>query len=185
MKARAWEAVAESLEHRASIFSIKKRRARSPLSGREHDFDLLESVDWVNIIALTNDGNIVLIRQYRHGTREITCEIPGGAVDQGETPLEAARRELEEETGYLAGSWELIGQVQPNPAFQTNTTYTYLARGASLSGQPQPDENEEIEVEEHPLNEMPRLVGEGTIKHALVLCAFFHLILKGELSVGP
>jgi len=184
MKIKDWQILSECLEHQAGIFSIRKVRARSPLSGREHDFDVLESVDWVNVIALTPDDDIVLIRQYRHGTREITCEIPGGAIDPGESPLEAARRELEEETGYRADNWEEIGRVEPNPAFQTNTTYTYLAQNAKPSAEPHPDENEEIAVEEQPLGEIPRLVASGEIKHALVLCAFFHLAQRGGLVLG-
>jgi 8-oxo-dGTP pyrophosphatase MutT (NUDIX family) len=179
MEPKAWKVLEDDLVHQARIFSVRAVRARSPNSGHEHTFDLLESVDWVNVIALTTEGNAVLIRQYRHGTREVTCEIPGGAVDPGETPLEAARRELLEETGYKAETWEQIGVVQPNPAFQTNSTYTFLATDAHPAEAPTPDENEEIEVEELPVAQVPTLIRQGEIKHALVLCAFFHLALKG------
>jgi ADP-ribose pyrophosphatase len=184
MKARAWEELDSTFEYRASIFNVRKVRARSPLSGREHDFDILQTCDWVNVIAVTDEGKVTLIRQYRHGTREVTVEIPGGMVEGDEPPLQAARRELAEETGYTAGHWEQIGVVEPNPAFQNNRTFTFIARQARRTCEPQPDPNEEIEVDERPLEEIPGLMRDGTIKHALVICAFFYLALRGELDLS-
>ena len=181
---RPWEKLDSSVEYEANIFTVRKERARSTESGREHDFDILEAPDWVNVIATTDAGGVVLIHQYRHGTREVTLEIPGGMLEPDEPPLEAARRELAEETGFSADHWEQIGVVEPNPAFQTNRTYTFIARGARLTAEPQPDPNEEIEVEERPLAEIPGLLRDGTIKHALVLCAFFYLSLRGELNLS-
>jgi 8-oxo-dGTP pyrophosphatase MutT (NUDIX family) len=104
-------------------------------------------------------------------------------VDDGETPLDAARRELTEETGYQADAWEMIGRVEPNPAFQTNGTYTFLARNARRTHAQRFDDTELIEVEERRLEEIPHLVGDGTITHALVVCAFFHLANRGLLAV--
>lgn len=184
MKAINWEELKSAEVYRTSIFTVHKVRARSTASGREHDFDILQTPDWVNVIAATDTGGVVLIRQYRHGTREVTLEIPGGMVEPDEPPLEAARRELAEETGFTADNWEQIGVVEPNPAFQTNRTYTFVARGARLTAEPQPDPNEEIEVEEHPLADIPGLMRDGTIKHALVVCAFFYLALRGELNLS-
>jgi len=181
---RPWKRLDSSEVYRASIFTVHRERSRSETSGREHEFDILDSSDWVNVIAVTDEGNVALIRQYRHGTREVTLEIPGGMVEGDEPPLQAARRELAEETGFTAGSWEQIGVVEPNPAFQTNRTYTFIARGARRTTEPRPDPNEEIDVEEHPLEEIPGLMRDGTIKHALVICAFFHLALRGELNLS-
>ena len=184
MKAEKWEELNSTVEYRASIFTVKKERARSAHSGREHDFDILQTPDWVNVIPVTDEGSVVLIRQYRHGTKEVTLEIPGGMVEPDEPPLDAARRELAEETGFSADRWEQIGVVEPNPAFQTNRTFSFIARGARLTAKPQPDPNEEIEVEEHPLAEIPGLMRDGSIKHALVICAFFSLALRGELNLS-
>ena len=181
---RPWKRLDISEIYKASIFTVRKERSRSERSGREHEFDILETSDWVNVIAVTAEGNTALIRQYRHGTREVTLEIPGGMVEQNEPPLEAARRELAEETGFTAERWEQIGVVEPNPAFQTNRTYTFIARGARRTVKPRPDPNEEIEVEQHPLKEIPGLMRDGTIKHALVVCAFFYLALRGELNLS-
>ena len=181
---RPWEKLDSSVMYAGNIFTVKKERARSVHSGREHDFDILQTLDWVNVIPVTDEGSVVLIRQYRHGTREVTLEIPGGMLEPDEPPLDAARRELAEETGFSADRWEQIGVVEPNPAFQTNRTYTFIARGARLTAKPQPDPNEEIEVEERPLAEIPGLMRDGSIKHALVICAFFYLALRGELNLS-
>ncbi len=183
MPALGWEKLEEKESYHCRIFSIHKQRSRSLRDGREHDFDLLYSPDWVNVAAVTTAGNLLLIRQYRHGSGEITTEIPGGMLDDGESPLEAARRELSEETGYTTAEWEQIGIVEPNPAFQTNRTYTFLARGATRTGAQHLDANEDIEVFEHPLGNIWSLVAGGKIKHALVLCAMLHMVRHGDLSL--
>lgn len=170
-----WPELSRRLLYAGRIFSILQARRQSPESGREFPFDIVESPDWVNVIALTEAGRVVLIRQYRAATQSITTEIPGGTVDEGETPLDAARRELAEETGYESDTWEMIGRVHPNPAFQTNTTYTFLARHARQTRGQRLDGTEAIEVEERRLDDIPALVADGTITHALVVCAFFHL----------
>ncbi len=175
MTLEVWPELSRRPIYAGRIFSLVQARRRSPESGREFPFDILECPDWVNVVALTEAGRVLLIRQYRAGTRTITTEIPGGTVDAGESPLDAARRELAEETGYEADSWEMIGRVHPNPAFQTNTTYTFLARNARHTRDQRLDGAEMIEVEERRLEDIPALVADGTITHALVVCAFFHL----------
>ncbi len=182
MKAKPWDQISEEDIFTTKIFSVKKSRSRSPHTKKEHDFVRLQCPDWINVICLTQDSNIVLIKQYRHGTKEITTEIPGGMVDSEESSLDAAKRELAEETGYVAENWEEIGMVEPNPAFQANKTYTFLATGAKKEQEPNLDENEEIEVFEIPFDELFGLVTDGTIKHSLVICAFFHLINKGYVQ---
>jgi ADP-ribose pyrophosphatase len=179
-----WAEVATREVYAGRIFRLRQDRRRSPATGREHHFDVVEAPDWINVIALTPTGRVVLIRQYRAGANEITTEIPGGTVDAGETPREAAERELEEETGYQATDWSLIGRVDPNPAFQTNATWTFLARNAVRATAQRFDETELIDVEERPLDEVPGLIADGTIKHALVVCAFFHLAARGGLALG-
>ena len=104
---------------------------------------------------------MVLIRQYRHGIREITLEIPGGMVEAGDSPEEAARRELREETGYAESQMILLGSVHPNPAFLNNKCYTYVAQEVSLTGKQEQDAKEDIEVILRPLDLIPRLIREG------------------------
>jgi 8-oxo-dGTP pyrophosphatase MutT (NUDIX family) len=167
------------------IFSIRrdrKHRAASP--DRTHDFYVLESVDWVNVVPVTEAGDVVFIELYRHGIEEPSLEIPGGMIDPGETPLEAASRELEEETGYRAASALVpIGVVHPNPAIQQNRCHTFLAENARLSGEPRPDETEDIRVVRHPRAHVPRLLEEGRITHALVVAGLLWY-LKRERLLG-
>jgi ADP-ribose pyrophosphatase len=158
------------------VFRVRRDRARSPRSGRAHTVTVLEAPDWVNVIALTGDGKAVLVRQYRHGTRETTLEIPGGAVDPGDrSALAAAKRELREETGYVARRWRLLGVVTPNPAFQTNACSTFLAEGARPAGKADPDPGEELDVVLVPEKKLEDLARKGVIRHALVIAAFYWL----------
>ncbi len=180
-----WSEVARRDLYSGRIFTLRQERLRSPATGREHSFDIVDAPDWVNVVALTDDDRVLLIRQYRAGTRSITTEIPGGTVDPGETPPDAARRELLEETGYTSDDWAEIGRVEPNPAFQTNATFTFLARGARRTADQHFDETELIEVEEWPLQDVPRLITTGVIAHALVVCAFYHAAARGLLDLRP
>jgi 8-oxo-dGTP pyrophosphatase MutT (NUDIX family) len=172
---RPWPLVAEQTLHEYSIFSLSRARRRSPSTGREHTFLRLDAPDWVNVIALTPGGRLVLVEQYRHGTDAFTLEIPGGAVDPGEQPETAAVRELEEETGYRAGAVHHVGTVEPNPAFLSNRCWTYLATDCSADGVVDPDPSEEITVRLTTLAEFTTLVDRGDITHSLVVAAHDHL----------
>ncbi len=176
---KKWKVTSSAPQADYSIFSIRYDHSISPDTGFARDFTVLKCVDWVNVVALTPEGNFILVRQYRHGTREYTVEIPGGAVDgKDETPEEAARRELEEETGYLPGSFEPIGVVEPNPAFQTNRCHTFLARDAQPDGEMKLDPGEEIEVFLATPQEVASMVQKGEIRHSLVISALFWLKTK-------
>ncbi len=141
-------------------------------AGQEHQFVVLRSPDWVNVIALTEDQRLVLIRQWRQGTERESLEIPGGIIDPGESPGQAGARELLEETGYAGGEPEALGWVRPNPALFDNRCHTVLIRGARPVAPQRPDDTEQIEVLTRPWAEVPGLVAEGRINHALVLAAF-------------
>jgi 8-oxo-dGTP pyrophosphatase MutT (NUDIX family) len=159
------------------VFSVRSDRTRSPRSGKPHDFYVIECSDWANVIALTDSREVVLVRQFRAGTRSITLEIPGGSVEKGETAAAAARRELREETGYAARAWKRIGVVNPNPAIQGNRCFTYLATGCRSVGDLMPDEGEDLAVELVPLRRIPDLIRKGRITHSLVIAAFHFLSL--------
>ncbi|MFH1278803.1 MAG: NUDIX hydrolase [Candidatus Eisenbacteria bacterium] len=157
-----------------SIFTLRLDRSVSPETGFEKEWTVLESNDWVNVVPVTPEGEIVLIRQYRHGTGAYTIEIPGGGIDRADRDgAEAAGRELGEETGYEAERLVHIGTVEPNPAFQTNRCFTYLAENAVLRGPQRLDPGEEIEVFRVREAEVWRMIREGEIAHALVVAAFY------------
>jgi 8-oxo-dGTP pyrophosphatase MutT (NUDIX family) len=160
------------------VFAVRTDIVRSPRTNLEHDFYIIESNDWVNIIPLTSDHQVVMVRQYRHGSREVTLEIPGGLVDSGDTPKKAAARELLEETGYQAKKWLKIGVVNPNPALFNNRCYTFLARDIRKVADLKPDQTEDIEVVLVPLSEIPEWIRIGKIDHAIVITAFTHLFLR-------
>ncbi len=162
------------------VFSVRTDAAISPRTGVEHDFHIIESRDWVNIIPLTTDRRVVMVRQYRHGSRTITLEIPGGLADPGDTPEEAAARELLEETGYQADRWTEIGGVNPNPAIFNNRCYTFLAQDICKVSDLVPDQTEDIEVDLIPLADIPELIRAGRIDHAIVIAAFFLYFLQTD-----
>jgi 8-oxo-dGTP pyrophosphatase MutT (NUDIX family) len=177
MPLKPWKRIASSYDRSFPIFTLRTDRARSPRTNQDHDFYILESADWVNIIPITPTKKVILIRQYRHGIQDMALEIPGGIIEPGDTPREAALRELKEETGYTASQIIALDYVWPNPAFLDNRCYTFLAWDAVLTSDQKPDEKEDIEVIPVPLERIPDMIRRGKIRHSLVQAAFykFHL----------
>jgi ADP-ribose pyrophosphatase len=135
------------------------------------DIYVFACADWCNVLAETPDGELVLVWQYRFGTDALSLEIPGGVIDPGEEPLVAARRELLEETGYEADSFELVSVVEPNPALQANRCFTYLARGARPTGKTAFDDLEDLETVLVPKSDLAGLIDDHEITHSLVVVA--------------
>src|SRR4029453_15109918 len=126
-----WELVERELLQDCHVFRVTRSLARSPRTGVGHPFHTLDAGAWVNVVALTPRGELVMVRQWRHGSREVTLEIPGGIVDPGEAPAHAAARELLEETGFGGGAAEPLGSANPNPALFGNRVHTFLIRGVT------------------------------------------------------
>ena len=166
------------------IFRLLRLRTRSPRSGVNRSISVLEAGDWVNVVALTPGREVVLVRQFRHGTREFSLEIPGGMVDKGETVAQAAQRELLEETGYAGEGPLMLGVVAPNPAILNNHCHTFLFENCRRVREPEPDHGEDIEVATLPLCEIPGSIASGAIDHALVICAFWWLAQRRPTLLG-
>ncbi len=182
---KPWKKLGEKVAFDCDFFKIHTRESASPTTGKPHSFYVLSTRSWTNIIAITPDKKVLLVSQFRHGIGEISLETPGGAVDPSDgTPERTARRELLEETGHEAPEWHLLGVVRPNPAILDNSCYFYLALGAKQTASLKLDETEELELNLVDLKEIPGMIREGKIQHALVVAAFHFLDLYRQENPG-
>lgn len=165
-KIATWQTVASSYIHKHPFMSVRRDTRRSYEFG-EHNFFILEFPDWVNVVAISEDNEVILVRQYRHGLEAINLEIPGGIVDPGEETIETAARELREETGYVPQEIQLLSSVSVNPAIQGNWCHMYLATGCRHVSRQSLDGTESIGVERVPLERLPHLLQAGEIHHSL------------------
>lgn len=169
---RRWNILQEDNEYDTPIFSLLRKRVKSPSSGREGDFFTLSTGNWVNVIALTEKREVVLVSQYRHGIDQISLEIPGGCIDaEDPSPMFAAQRELQEETGYVSNNWSYLGKSSANPAILSNYCYFFLADQCSKSKETKHDFYEEIEISLLPESTFLSKVKEGEIHHSLAVAA--------------
>jgi 8-oxo-dGTP pyrophosphatase MutT (NUDIX family) len=177
-----WQQLASRQMADYRIFRVRSDLKRSPRTGREHDFFVMESVDWVNVIPLTTDDRLVMIEQFRHGTNTVELEVPGGVMDLKDASPEAtAIRELREETGYEGTGARIIGSVFPNPAIMSNTCYTVMVENCRLLHPLEFDHSEDIVTRLVPLENLSGLVASGQIRHSLVVVAlyYFDLLRRG------
>ena len=166
-----WEKIASRERADFCFFSVREDRSISPRTGKAHDFIVMEMNHWVNVVAISPQGRVVMVRQFRHGTEETGLEIPGGVVESGEDPAKAAARELLEETGYTAEKIVPLGKVAPNPALQDNWCFSFLARDARKTDEQMLDAGEDIDVLEVDPAEIRALVESGEINHGVVVVA--------------
>ena len=153
-------------------------------NGRNLEATVFEFGNWVTVLALTKEQEVVLIRQYRHGSQKVIVELPGGVIDaEDKNPLAGARRELQEETGYASDRMIQVGCVSPNPAMQTNLIYSFLALDAKKVSDQHLDGAEEIEVFLKPLDEVVAMAKNGELLQSMqVSTVFFTLAYLDRIS---
>lgn len=164
------------------VFRVGRQHTRSPRNDKVYDFYRVDAPDWVNVIPITPENEIVMVAQYRQGAKKVVLETPGGMVDPGEEPIVSAARELLEETGYVADTVEPLGDVNPNPALFGNRLHCFVARGARWTQPIQNTEREETVVELVPRSELAAKILSGDVDHALVLAAWQRLLLAENAS---
>ncbi len=176
-----WELLESREDSKYNLFSVHVTKNRSPRTGQIHEFQVLDTPDWVGVIPVTTDNKLVLVRQFRHGSGELSLEPPGGLVKEGQSPEQSAREELEEETGYVAETFEFLGSLNPLPALFNNKFYVYCARDATPTGKLNPDETEESETVLIPVRDLRQHIRSGKITCAVMIAAL-HLFLDRELA---
>lgn len=177
-QAETWERIESKEIADCIVFKVRENLMQN--GDKTGKFYVIENPDWVNIVAITKDYDVVLIEQFRQGIQEVILEIPGGMIDGDESPESAARRELLEETGYSAEEFVLLGKSRPNPAIQNNWIYHFAAINAEKTEEVEFDEHESVVTKLCPVMRIPSLIKSGEITHSLVLAAFqyfsFHLM---------
>ena len=173
-----WKNKESKLVADCRVFSVYRNLAEAPQSNEIRDFYVLKLSNWANVIPITEEGNVVFVKQYRHGTSQVTLEIPGGIVDAEDLNTKhTAERELFEETGYKSQELIFLGRHNPNPALQDNICDTYLALNAKQIASPAFDKEgyEQIELCLMPLAAVPQLIANNDIAHGVVITAFYYL----------
>ena len=173
-----WTVKQENKEYETPIFTLLQRRLRLNSEDHEGTFYVIDAPAWVNVIALTTEQEAILVEQFRYGTDKPSLEIPGGVCDAGETPLDSAKRELLEETGYTSDNWSSLGKVAANPAIFSNYNYFYLAEDCKRNGNMNLDRHERIEVHTLPYDDFLDRVRDGTIDHSIVVAGVAKLLLR-------
>lgn len=172
-KIESWEKIDSKEVADCRIFKVREDLTQNSETGVRAKFFVIENPDWVNIIALTKDEQVILIKQYRQGSEEITLEIPGGMIDDGEDPIKCAERELQEETGYTPAKMIYLGKSRPNPAIQSNWIYHFFAKDCEKTENVKFDEHENIITSTVPFAEIKELIETEMITHSLVLAGFY------------
>lgn len=163
-----WKTMESNYLYRHKYLTVRKDTVVTQAGAVITDFFVIENPDWVNVIAITDQGLFVIEEQYRHGIDKVGYEICAGMIEKGESPLEAAKRELREETGYGEGEWELFMQSTPNPSSMNNVNYTYLAKGVVKLGEPALEQTESIRVSLLTKDDVLRLLETDSISEGIM-----------------
>jgi len=168
---KSWEIIRSEQGPNLVLFQARYDWVRNPRNEKSMKAVILESADWVNIVALTPEKKVVIVKQFRFGVAKTTVEIPAGIIHKEETPEQAAVRELSEETGCIASSWKYLGWFEANVAFLNNVCHSWLALDVVKTYSPQLDEGEDIFVTELSLEEVRREIQQGSMRNSLTILA--------------
>ena len=177
---KEWKVLESEYLVRRPWLTARRDRLELPDGRIIPEYYVLEYPDWVNVIAITKDGQFVMERQYRHAARKISLELPCGVMEEVETPLEAAQRELLEETGFGGGQWKKLMELSPNPSAMSNMTHCFLAIGVEKIAEQHLDETEELSVLFMTKEEVKRMLNENQICQALMVAPLYKYIYAAE-----
>jgi 8-oxo-dGDP phosphatase len=174
-----WQAHGENYLFRRPPWMVVRHQSFRLPTGREiADYWILEYPPWVNVVAVTKDDRLVLVRQYRPGLGAVHYEIPAGVAEAGEEMEQAARRELLEETGFGGGTWSPICRLSANPALQSNITTTFLAEGVERLAEPTPETTEDLRVHLVKVDDALALFDQGDMVQALHAAPLLRYLLR-------
>lgn len=165
---KKWELLSSEYLYRRPWLTVRRDRVRLPTGAVNDEYYVLEYPTWVNVIAIDREGRFVMVEQYRHGLQEVFTELVAGVAEEGEAPLEAAQRELLEETGYAGGTWRLNTVLSANPGSQNNLSYSFIATGVERVAEQHLDETEDVAVRLLSRDEVLQLLRSDTLKQALM-----------------
>jgi 8-oxo-dGTP pyrophosphatase MutT (NUDIX family) len=179
-----WKKLRSEAGPELPLFRVRFDTMQHPTSSATFQRMVLETPDWVNVVAVTRDQKIVMVEQYRFGIGDLTIEPVAGIIDPGEDSLDAGKRELLEETGFGEGRWSYLGSVQANPAFHDNLCHHWLAQDVVPVRPPAPDAGEAITVHLMTLDEIRQAIPAGKFRHPLGLSALSRVFPLWELPYG-
>ncbi len=173
-----WKVVQDNIHADCRIFDVHRQKMLRDSDQKQGEFFVIETNDWVNVLPITADNEIILVRQFRYGTKKFSLEPPGGIVENGEDPILAGQRELLEETGYSGKDPKIIGTVFPNSAIMANRCYFLLISDVKKTSEVSFDPHEELQTEKIEINRLKELVHSGEISHSIGVNAIFHLLIE-------
>lgn len=178
---RPWELKSVDTYAECQIFSILSKRYGHP-NGREGDYYVIQCNDWVNVVGLSSQGEILLVRQFRCGTDCLSLEVPGGVMEAGEDPVTAGMREMREETGFTSEKVSLLGWTHPNPAIQKNRCFVVLAEDIEQTHDTEWDTDEDLRSMLVPVSELETFISSGEMTHALTHVALAFARRQGKIG---